>query len=49
MEKLQLEMETHPMPFGWIKEVSGIRMNEHCKVSFSISKYNYEVYCDEWI
>ena len=51
MEKLQLEMETHPMPhaIGWINEVSGIQMNEHCKVFFSISKYNFEVYYDEWI
>ena len=48
MESLQLETETHPSSYaiGWIKEVSGIRVHERCKVTFSIGKYNYEVYCD---
>ena len=30
----------------WIKDVGGIRVNDLCKVSFSIGKYNDEVYCD---
>ena len=40
-------MKTHPNPyaFGWIKEVGGIRVHERCMVSFSIGKYNDEVYC----
>ena len=48
MERLQLEMENHPNPYAirWIKEVSGIHVNERCKVSYSIGKYNDEVYCD---
>ena len=48
VEKLQLVIETYPNPYtiGWIKEVGGIRMSERCKVSFSIGKYNDEVYCD---
>ena len=46
--RLPLETETHPSPYiiRWIKEVGGVRVNERCKVSFSISKYNYEVCCD---
>ena len=41
-------METYPSPYaiGWIKEVCGIQVNERCKVSFSVGKYNREVYCD---
>ena len=48
MEKLQLETETHPKPYviWWIKEVDGIMVNERCKVSFIIGKYNDKVYCD---
>ena len=48
MERLQLETETHPSPYaiGCIKEFDGIWVHEHCKVSFSIGKYNDEVYCD---
>ena len=48
LERLQLEMETHPSPYviGWIKEVGGIRVYERCKVFFSIGKYNDEVYYD---
>ena len=48
MERLQLETKNHPNPYviGWIKEVGGIRMHERCNVSFSIGKYNDEVYCD---
>ena len=48
VERLQLEMETHPSPYAirWIKEVGGIRVHERCKVSFSIGKYNDEVYYD---
>ena len=41
-------METHPSQYviRWIKEVGCIRVNEGCKVSFSIGKYNDEVYYD---
>ena len=48
MERLQLEMENHPNPYaiGWIKEVGSVRVHERYKVSFSIGKYNDEVYCD---
>ena len=48
VERLQLEKETHFNPYviGWIKEVSGIWVHERCKVSFSIGKYNDEVYYD---
>ena len=40
--------ESHPNQYtiGWIKEVSGIKVTEWCKVSFSIGKYVDEVYCD---
>ena len=31
---------------GWIKEVSGIHVDERCKMLFSICKYSDEVYCD---
>ena len=43
----QITKETHPKPYviGWIKEV-GIQVNERCKVSFFIGKYNNEVYCN---
>ena len=45
VERLQLEMETHPNPYSirWIKEVGGIWVYERCKVAFSIGKYNDEV------
>ena len=48
MKRLQLETETHPNPYTirLFKEFGGIRENERCKVSFSIGKYNDEVYCD---
>ena len=48
VERLQLETEANVNPYaiGWIKEVGGIRVNKRCKVSFSISKYNDEVYYD---
>ena len=48
MERLQLEMENHPNQYDirWIKEVGSIQVHECCKVSFSIDKYNDEVYCD---
>ena len=48
MERLQLETENHPNPnaIRWIKEVGGIQVHEHCKVSFSIAKYNDAVYCN---
>ena len=48
LERLQLETENHLNPYaiGWIKEVGGIQLHECCKVSFSIGKYNDEVYCD---
>ena len=48
VERLQLETKNHPNPsaIGWIKEVGGIWVHERCKVSFSIDKYNDEVYCD---
>ena len=48
VERLQLEMKTYPTLYAirWIKEVGGIRVNERCKVLFSISNYNDEVYCD---
>ena len=41
VERLLLETKTYPNPhaIGWIKEVGGIRVNERCKVSFSIGKY----------
>ena len=44
---LWLETETHSSSYDiwWIKDV-GIRVNDRCKVSFSIGKYNDEVYCD---
>ena len=31
---------------GWIKEVNDILVDERCKVSFFIGKYNDEVYYD---
>ena len=51
VDRLQLETETHldPHAIGLIKEVGGIQVNERYKVSFSIDKYNdevYTVYCD---
>ena len=48
VERLQLEVENHPNPYAirWIKEVGAFRVHECCKVSFSIGKYNDEVYCD---
>ena len=48
VERLQLETKTHPNPYtiGWNKEGGGVRVNERCKVSFSIRNYNDEVYCD---
>ena len=40
VERLQLKTETHPISYaiGWINEVGGIQVHEHCKVSFSIGK-----------
>ena len=48
VERLWLETKTHPSSYaiGWIKEVGGIWVHERCIVSFSINKYNDEVYCD---
>ena len=48
VERLQLETKIHLSRYSirWIKEVGGSRVHERCKVSFSICKYNDEVYCD---
>ncbi|XP_010263723.1 PREDICTED: uncharacterized protein LOC104601919 [Nelumbo nucifera] len=46
VQKLQLLPEKHPNPYiiEWIKEVGGVRVEERCKVPFSIGKYTDEVY-----
>ncbi|XP_010276232.1 PREDICTED: uncharacterized protein LOC104611026 [Nelumbo nucifera] len=48
VRKLQLIPEKHPNRYtiGWIKEVGGVRVEERCKVPFSIGKYTDEVYCE---
>ena len=45
---MQLTPEKHPTSYmiGWIKEVSGICVDERCRVSFSIGKYSDEINCD---
>ena len=48
VKQLQLPVEKHPNPYtiGWIKAAEKIEVSERCKVSFSIGKYQDEVYCD---
>ena len=45
---LGLPVEKHPNTYaiGWIKVAEKIEVKERCKVSFSIGKYQDEVYCD---
>jgi hypothetical protein len=43
-----LNIKKYPKPYtiGSIKKGTKIIVTERCKVSFSIGKYKYEVYCD---
>ena len=44
--KFLVEKNPHPYTIGWIKAAEKIEVNEHCKVPFSIGKYQDEVYYD---
>lgn len=48
VEKIKLPLEPYPEPYKlrWIRSIEKIKVNQRCRVLFSIGKYRDKTYCD---